>query len=165
VDWVFATLLFLHVGGAILAFGPTYAFLILGPMAGAEREHLNFALRFQHRVATRLVIPLALFQGVTGFLLVAWVGFELFQRGWLIVAIVLYGIALAIAFGIMLPALRVLIPATSGPPPAVPPSAAGGPPPGPPPHIVTARNRARMGGMINAVLVLVIVFLMVAKPF
>jgi uncharacterized membrane protein len=163
MDWVFAILLFLHIAGAILAFGPTYAFLILGPMAGAEREHLNFALRFQHRVATRLIIPLALFQGVTGFLLVAYVGFELFQRGWLIVSIVLYVIALSIAFGIMLPSLRVLIPATSGPP--VPPASGEPGAAGPPPHIVKARNRARMGGMINAALVLTIVFLMVTKPF
>ena len=161
MDWIVAILLFLHVGGAVVGFGPTYAFLILGPMAGQEREHLNFALRLQQRVVTRLVVPLALFQGVTGLLLVWRVGFELLQRGWLLTAIVLYVVALAISFGILLPALRLLIPATSAPPPP----AGGGAPGGPPPHIVAARDRARLGGMINAALVLVIVFLMVTKPF
>jgi hypothetical protein len=37
VDWVLGILLFLHVGGAIVGFGPTYAFLILGPMTAASR--------------------------------------------------------------------------------------------------------------------------------
>lgn len=162
MDWVLAILLFLHIGGAILAFGPTYAFLLLGPMAASEPAHRNFALRFQQRVATRLVVPLAVLQGITGLLLVWRIGFELFQRGWLIVAIVLYLIALSLAFGVMLPALRTLIPATAGPPPAPP---AGSAPAGPPPHIAATARRARMAGMVNAALILIIVFLMVAKPF
>jgi uncharacterized membrane protein len=162
VDWVLAILLFLHVGGAIVAFGPGYAFLILGPMAGAEPAHLNFALRAQYRIASRLIVPLALFQGVTGSLLIWKVGFELLGRGWLLLGIALYLVALAITFLILFPALRVLIPATSGPPPAPP---AGGPPAGPPAHVVAARDRARLGGMANAALVLVIVFLMATKPF
>lgn len=162
MDSLLAILLFLHIGGAILAFGPTYAFLLLGPMAASEPAHRNFALRFQQRVATRLVVPLAVLQGITGLLLVWRIGFELLQRGWLIVAIVLYLIALAIAFGVMLPALRILIPATAGPPPAPP---AGSAPAGPPPHIVATARRARLAGMVNAALILIIVFLMVAKPF
>lgn len=162
MDWIFALLLFLHVGGAILAFGPTYAFLLLGPMAAREPEHRNFALRFQERVANTLVTPLAVFQGVTGLLLVWRIGFEILTRGWLLVAIVLYLVALSLAFGVMVPALRILVPATAGPPPAPP---AGSAPAGPPPHIVATARRARMAGMVNAVLILVIVFLMVTKPF
>src|SRR5687768_1168312 len=113
-DPVLALLLFLHVGGAVVAFGPNFAFLFLGPMAATEPvSHRNFALRFQHRVATRLAIPLAVFQGVTGLLLVWRFGFELLQRGWLLLSIALYLIALAIAFLVLLPALRTLIPATA----------------------------------------------------
>jgi hypothetical protein len=89
-------------------------------------------------------------------------GFELLTRGWLLLAIALYLIALAIAFLVLLPALRILIPATAGPPPA---PAEGVPPSGPPPHILATIRRARMGGTINAVLILVIIFLMVTKPF
>ncbi|HLB44211.1 MAG TPA: DUF2269 family protein [Candidatus Limnocylindrales bacterium] len=163
MDWVLGLLLFLHIGGAILAFGPTYAFLLLGPMAGAERQHLNFALRVQKQIASTFVVPFALFQGVTGLLLVWRLGFELLGRGWLLLGIALYLVALAIAFGILLPALGVLIPATSGPPPA--PPAPGTAPVGPPPHIAAAARRARLGGMINSLLILVIVFLMVTKPF
>ena len=162
MDWLFLLLLFLHIAGAILAFGPTYAFMLLGPMAASEPAHGNFALRFQKLVSTRLIAPLAVFQGVTGLLLVWRIGFELFQRGWLIVSIVLYLTVLAIGFGVLVPALRTLIPATAAAPPA---PAAGSPPAGPPPHILATIRRARLGGMANAVLVLVIVFLMVTKPF
>ena len=161
--WLFPIVLFLHVAGAILAFGPTYAFLILGPMAGSEPQHLNFALRVQKKISTTLIRPLAVFQGVTGLALVALSGFELLTRGWLLLAIALYLVVLAIGFLVLIPALGVLIPATSGPPPA--PATAGVAPAGPPPHIVAARDRARLGGMINGILVLVIVFLMVTKPF
>jgi uncharacterized membrane protein len=163
MDWGFAILLFLHIFGAVLGFGPTYAFLILGPMTAAEPAHGNFALRFQKRVSHGLVAPLAVLQGVTGVLLVAYIGFELFQRGWLIVSIILYAITLTIGFGVLIPSVRKLVEATSGPPPTAIPGAA--PPAGPPPHIAAIIRRARLGGVTNALLVMVIIFLMVAKPF
>jgi len=162
MDWVLALLLFLHVAGAILAFGPTYAFLILGPMGAAEPAHRNFSLRFQKSVSSRLIAPMALLQGVTGLLLVWRIGFGLLQQGWLIAGIALYLVVLAIGFGVLIPALRVLVPASAAPPPAAAPGEA---PSGPPPHIVATIRRARLGGMANAVLVLIIVFLMVTKPF
>ncbi|CAN5599975.1 hypothetical protein BH23CHL7_BH23CHL7_20990 [soil metagenome] len=161
MDWVLAILLFLHVGGAIVGFGPTYAFLILGPMTASEPAHGNFALRFQKAVSTGLIAPLAVLQGITGLGLVWYVGFELLQRGWLLVSLVLYAIVLAIGFGVLIPSVRKLVAATSGPPPAPP----AGAPAGPPPHIAATIRRARIGGMINALLILVIVFLMVTKPF
>lgn len=163
MDWVLAVLLFLHVFGAILAFGPTYTFMILGPMAAAEAQHRGFALRFQKAVSSRLIAPFALLQGITGLLLVAYIGFELLQRGWLIVAIVLYLILLAIGFGVLIPSVRTLVAASAAAPPPPPPGADA--PAGPPPHIVATVRRARIAGMVNGVLVVVIVFLMVAKPF
>jgi uncharacterized membrane protein len=158
VDWILAILLFLHVMGAIIAFGPTFAFPFIANLAGAEPQHLNFALRLQHRIAHGLVTPLALVQGVTGLLLVWKLGFDVLWQWWLLIGIALYLVALVISFGVLYPALRVLIPATEGPPPTPP---AGGAPTGPPPHIVAARDRAKLGGQINSVLIVVIVFLMV----
>lgn len=163
MDWLLLILLFLHVGGAILAFGPTFTFPILGPMAGREPQHVNFALRFQLRVATRLIVPLALFQGVTGLLLVWKISFDLLTRGWLLVGIALYLVALVVTIGIGLPTIRKLIELTSGPPPTPPPGAA--PPSGPPPHVAALVKRGRQVGMIQAVLIILIVFLMVTKPF
>ena len=163
MDWVFLILLFLHVGGAIVAFGPTFAFPILGPMAGKEPPHVNFALRFQKRVATTLVIPLALFQGVTGLLLIWKTGINLLGTDWLLVAIVLYVIALVLSIGFGLPTINKLIEATSAPTPSPPP---GSPPPsGPPPHIAALVQRGRRIGYSQTALIVAIVFLMVTKPF
>jgi uncharacterized membrane protein len=163
MDWIFLLLLFLHVGGAIVAFGPTFTFPILGPMAGHEPQHVNFALRFQKRVATTLIIPLALLQGVTGLLLVWKVGFEILTRGWLLLGIGLYIVALVLSIGVGLPTVRRLIELTSAPPPAPAP---GSPPrTGPPPHIAALVKRGRQIGMAQTALIVAIVFLMVTKPF
>ncbi len=163
MDWVLEILLFLHIGGAIIAFGPGFTFMILGPMAGQEPQHVNFALRFQHRVTTRMILPLALFQGVTGLLLVWKTGFNILTTGWLLVGIVLYIIALAIAIGIGIPTLNKLVEITSKPPPPLPPDAPR--PSGPPPAVAALVRRGRMVGMSQSILVVIIVFLMVTKPF
>lgn len=163
MDWLLAILMFLHVGGAILAFGPTFAFAFFGPMGGREPQHLNFVLRLQDRIASRLVLPLAIFQGVTGLLLVWRIGFDLLTRGWLLLGIALYLIALGASIFILVPTLKKLIEATASAPPA---PALGAPPrSGPPPHIAALVKRGRRTSMMNAVLILVIVFLMVTKPF
>lgn len=163
MDWLLALLIFLHVFGAILAFGPTYAFIILGPMAGREPPHANFALRFQHRISLTLIAPFAVLQGITGLLIVWRAQWDILATGWLLVGIMLYLVLLAVGFGILLPTASRLVEATSAPPPAPPP---GSPPPsGPPPHIAAMVKRARLAGMTNAVLIVVIVFLMVVKPF
>ena len=163
MDWVFLIILFLHIFGAILAFGPGFTFMILGPMAGTEPMHANFALRFQHRVTSRMIIPLALFQGITGLLLVWKTGINLFSTYWLLVAIVLYLIALGLAIGIGIPTLNRLIELTSVPPP--PPQPGEPPHKGPPPEVAALVRRGRMVGMTQSALIVVIVFLMVTKPF
>jgi uncharacterized membrane protein len=162
MDWLFLLLLFLHVGGAIVAFGPTFAFPILGPMAGHEPQHVNFALRFQKAVATTLIVPLALLQGVTGLLLVWKIGLGLLAQPWLLLGIALYIVALVVSIGIGLPTVRKLIEFTSAPPPTPPP---GSPPSsGPPPHIAALVKRGRQLGMVQTALIVAIVFLMVAGP-
>ena len=66
-------LLFLHVFGAILAFGPTFAFSFMGAMAAKEPQHANFSARQSALVSNRLVYPFAILQGITG-LLIIWAG-------------------------------------------------------------------------------------------
>ena len=163
MDWVLLGLLFLHIFGAILAFGPGFSFMILGPMAGAEPQHANFAIRFQRRVSLRLILPLALFQGVTGLLLVWKTGINLFTTLWLLTAIVLYVIALVVSIGIGLPTLNRLVLLTSAPPPQPQPGDA--PRTGPPPEVAKLVRRGRLVGMTQSVLVVLIVFLMVTKAF
>jgi uncharacterized membrane protein len=159
-DLVFLTVLFLHIGGAIVAFGPTFAFPLIGAMGGKEPQHSNFALRLTEHIARRLVVPLVLFQGVTGILLIVLRGWSIFQL-WLAVGIVLYVIAVVFSLFYALPAAKRLIEATSAPPPAPPP---GAPPSGPPPHVLEMIRGLRRNGMIQAVLIVAIVVLMVYKP-
>jgi uncharacterized membrane protein len=163
MDWILFGLLFLHVGGAILAFGPTFAFPFFGPAGGREPQHLNFVLRLQDRIISRLVLPLAIFQGITGTLLILKLGLDLLTKGWLLLGIALYLTALGITFVVLVPTLGKLIEATSTPPP--PPEPGAPPRSGPPPHLAALIKRGRSFSMLNAVLIVVIVFLMVTKPF
>ena len=116
-------LLFLHVMGAILAFGPTFAYSIMGAMAGREPQHGNFSSRQVAAIGNRLVYPLAIFQGVTGVLLIWAASYDLTATTWLGISIVLYAIALIYALTVQRNALHRLIELTSTPPaPGSPPS-------------------------------------------
>ena len=46
--------------GAIVAFGPTFAFATIGAMGGAEPQHANFATRVSHTISSRLVYPIGI---------------------------------------------------------------------------------------------------------
>jgi len=155
--WLFPYVLFLHVMGAILAFGPTYAYSIIGGMGGKEPQHANFGMRTTARIGTALVYPLAILQGVTGLVLI-WVGsIDVTAHAWLAIGIGLYLIALAFALTLQRSTLHRVIELTSAPPPA-------GAPPGPPPELPATVKRLQRGGMFLGVMILVIVFLMVVRP-
>jgi uncharacterized membrane protein len=148
-------LLFLHVMGAILAFGPTFAYSIMGAMAGREPQHANFSARQTEAIGTKLVYPLAIFQGVTGVLLIIASGRNLVDERWLGLAIILYAITLTYALTIQRLALHHLIELTSTPP-------APGSPPNP--EIPATVKKIQRGGAALGLMVVVIVFLMVVKP-
>lgn len=161
---LFHVLLFLHVLGAIVAFGPTFAFAMIGSMGGKEPMHANFAARVTEHIGQRLVLPLAVVQGITGVLLFLTIpgGIDLSKVFWLDVAVVLYLIALGYSYFVQLPAGAALVAMTSAPPP---PPAAGAAPSGPPPALLAAVKKVQRGGMFTGILIVVIVFLMVVKPF
>jgi len=152
LPWV----LFLHVLGAIVAFGPTFAFSIIGAMGGKEPQHSNFATRVSATIGDRLVAPLAIFQGVTGVLLIVISSRDLLASRWLLLAIVLYAIALYFSLFIQRKAVNQIIEMTSAPPP----DGASGPPPA----LLEVVKRVQRGGMFSGALIVVIVFLMVVKP-
>ncbi len=158
--------LFLHVFGAILAFGPTYTFRIIGAKGGAEPQHANFASRVTEAITVGQVYPLVILQGITGVILLLLAKINLFGTPWLLLGIVLYLIALGYALTVQRTALHDVIELSStgpptGPPPGPPPAGA---PPGPPPALLAAVKKVQRGGMLLGVLIVVIVFLMVVKP-
>jgi Predicted integral membrane protein (DUF2269) len=159
VNWLVALFLILHVGGAIIGFGPTFVFPFIGAAAGKEPIHTNFALRLGETIATRLILPLALFQAVTGVGLIWTVGIDVFTHLWLLAGIVIYVVAMIIVFTNQLPVGAKLVEATKNAPP---PSAPGETrPSGPPPHIAALVRRNQLGGMALSILLLVIIILMV----
>jgi uncharacterized membrane protein len=172
-DWV-PLFLFLHVMGAIVAFGPTFAFPIIGAQSAKQPQHAHFGALISELIEKRIVIPLAIVQGVTGVLLILAAGFDWLNTRWLLVGILLYAIALAFAILVQAPAAARMVELTEmpagGPPPGAggPPPGAGGPPPGaggPPPELLATAKKLQRGGMVLSVLIVLIVILMVTKPF
>jgi uncharacterized membrane protein len=155
--------LFLHVLGAIIAFGPSFAFPIIGAMGAADRPHANFATRVSHAISTKRQIPVALTMPVTGIGLIWSAGFDVFSAAsrWLLLGIVLYVVLFTYAVTVQLPTTERIIAMTSGPPPEAAPGAA---PAGPPPELMATVRKVQRGGMFLSVMIAVIVFLMVVKP-
>jgi uncharacterized membrane protein len=157
---IVAILLFLHVLGAIVAFGPNFAFPVIGAMGGREPMFANFATRVTLRIEERIVIPLAIVQAITGIGLILTVPFDLLATHWLLLGITLYLIALGFALFVQTKSVEHLVELTTMP--------AGGPPPGapagPPPGVPGAVQRVQRGGMLLGALIIAIVFLMVVKP-
>src|SRR5258705_2065546 len=132
-------LLFLHVMGAILAFGPTFAYSIMGAMAGREPQHANFSARQVEAIGNKLVYPLAIFQGITGVLLI-WAASFSVGTLWLGLGIVLYAITLTYALTVQPNALHRLIELFTPPPPGTPPGPA-------PADLLATVKKIQRGGM------------------
>jgi len=158
VGWLFPWLLFLHVLGAIVAFGPTFAFATIGGMGGKEPQHANFATRISETISMRLVYPVGITLPITGALMIWVAGLDLSarQNWWLGIAIVLYVIAYGYSFFVQRRLVERVIHMTSTPPP---PGASG-----PPPELRALVGRIQRGGAALGILLVLIVLLMVVKP-
>jgi hypothetical protein len=156
--WLFPWLLFLHVLGAIVAFGPTFSFSLIGAMGGAEPQHANFATRIAHALTLRRVLPVGITLPITGIGMMAVLGINPLERThwWLAVGIVLYLIAYGYGFFVQRKLVERVVDLTSSPPP---PGASG-----PPPELRPLIGRVQRGGMGMGLLILTIIFLMVVKP-
>jgi hypothetical protein len=157
VNW-FLFWLFLHITAAIVAFGPTFVFPLIGSLLEKNPASAHFAVELMHKMETQLILPVALTMLVSGFGLIFVAGINLTKTPFLGVAVILYLGALGIAFFNQLPTTNKLLEATAAAPPP------GAPPGPPPPHIVALTTRARIGGQLQTVLLIIIIFLMVAKP-
>jgi hypothetical protein len=156
--WLFPWLLFLHVLGAIVAFGPTFAFSLIGAMGGAEPQHANFATRITDAITSKRVLPVGFTLPITGLAMLAVVGINPLERErwWLALGIVLYLIVYGYGFFVQHPLTERIVQMTSSPPP---PGASG-----PPPELMALIKRVQRGGIGMGLLLVTIVFLMVVKP-
>ncbi len=153
---LFPYLLFLHVLGAIVAFGPTFAYSIMGALASREPQHANFSARQTAAISNGLVYPLAAVQAVTGVLVFVSAPVDEFTTGWwLALGIGLYVVTFAFSLTVLRNALHRLIALTATPPA---PGAA------PSPEIPATVRTIQRGGILTGILIVSIVFLMVVKP-
>jgi uncharacterized membrane protein len=155
---LFLVLLYLHILGAVVAFGPGFAAMVVGPMVAKEPQHANFFARTQVATGRRLITPVAISMAVTGIAMILERGWSNLTGGahWLEVGIVLYVVAVVLAMAVQAPAGRRLVELTAQPPaPGTPPD----------PAIPATAKRIRYVGLTMSALVVVIAFLMVVKPF
>ena len=157
MNW-FLLWLFLHILAAVIAFGPIFVFPIVGSLAAQMPQHLRFAVELNHRIEMRLVLPLAVTMAISGAGLIWTANINIFQTPFLLVGVILYLVALALAFRVLLPSTSRLVHLVEHAPP---PAAAPGPPP---PEVMTLIRRLQIVGGVTTVLFLVIIFLMVIQP-
>jgi uncharacterized membrane protein len=147
--------LFLHVLGAIVAFGFGFYAPVFGAMTAREPQYGNWYLRVGKRISNIFIIPFGLSMFVTGVLLVSEVGgFRRFEELWLALSLVIY---VAAMFVVLVPTRRAvdrLIPMTVTPPG----------PEGPPAEVAQLLRRMQLYGLFLLAAVVVIVALMVFKP-
>ena len=170
MEWLGTLFLYLHIGGAIVAFGPTIAFPILASRAAKEPMHGNFVLRASEWITERVVEPGAVFVLLMGVGLIVTRGYSLVDDLWLTLSIVLFLITLSFSYFVQLRVVRRMVALTSMPPaPAGPgsgaPASEAGAPGGPPPEFLELSARAARGGMFQTVMLFTILALMVVKPF
>ena len=148
-------LLFLHVAGAIIGFGPAFAFAPMGPLAKSlgGPQALGI-LKAIYKVQGMLVLPIALvIQPLTGALLIFSRGLDegFFSREWLWIAILLYAILVSIATLAIRPAIAQMIKlAEDGK--------------GQTPEFSAMAKRTAALGPLSALLIVIIIFLMEIRP-
>jgi hypothetical protein len=181
MDWLGTLFLYLHIGGVIVAFGPTIAFPFFAARAAKEPMHGNFVLRTSEFIAARVVEPAAVFVFLMGLGLIVTRGYNPLVELWLAAAIVLFLITFTYANLVQGRTVKRMIELTSRPPVVVPdaptpseqsamagpgtPAATGAGPAGPPPEFLALSAKAARGGQFMLVMLFVMLALMVFKPF
>jgi hypothetical protein len=164
-QYLFPILLYAHVLGAIITFGPSFVFPLIARQSRAMPQGGHFAAVLGATIERRIIIPGAIVQGITGLglaiiLASRGVDFSSAPFRWLAIGIVLYLIAVGYAIFVQDKAAERLVEITKG--------MAGGPPAGapagPPPELIETAGKLQRGGMILTVLLVSIVFFMVVKP-
>jgi uncharacterized membrane protein len=144
---------FLHILGAIAAFGFGFYAPVYGMAAAAEPQHSNWFSRASKRVSNLIIMPFAIFMFITGAALVESSGWAWSTR-WLSVALLLYFISLGLVIFVQRPSLNKVIELSSQPPG----------PEGPPAELLKHAQRMKVLGIVLLLLIIAIVALMVFKP-
>ena len=105
---MFQLWMFLHILGAIAAFGFGFYAPIFGMATAKEPQHGNWYMRAAKRLSNIIIMPFAILMFITGTCWCETGGIEWSAR-WLSVSMLLYFIALGIVFLLQRPALNRVI--------------------------------------------------------
>jgi Predicted integral membrane protein (DUF2269) len=156
----FTLFLILHILAVIVAFGPTFAFPLLGSMIAKNPPWALPLSEAMEQIELKITLPVAVLVPLLGTVLIYRHHWDLWRSEWLVIAIVLYIIAFSFAFFVQRPNAAKMVHALREMPPGPPPEGATGPPP----HIAALAGRLRAGGMFLTLLVVTVLVLMVWKP-
>lgn len=147
--------LLLHIAGAIIGFGPTFGFGVLGPLSGKlQGPQAVGILKGIVAIERKLVIPVAtVIQPGTGILLIFASGRNenFFTHEWLWISILLYIAIYYTAVFVQAPAIEKVIELAEG-------GNAGTP------EFQTTVTKTQKIGPLIALGLVVIIFMMIAKP-
>jgi uncharacterized membrane protein len=147
-------LLLLHIASAIIGFGATFSFAILGPLAAKTGGPQALGmLKGIVQIEKKLVIPAIVIQPLTGVLLIFEDGWDndFFSHYWLWIAIAIYIVAVYIALALQTPTVERMVEMGESGKAETPEFGALG-------------KKAATQGPILTVMLLVVIFLMVIKP-
>ncbi|MEA2460493.1 MAG: putative integral rane protein [Actinomycetota bacterium] len=147
-------LVLLHVLSAIVGFGATFSFGVLGPLAAKTGGPQAVGmLKGIVAIEKKLVYPAIVIQPLTGVLLIFKEGWDnsFFDHYWLWIAIVLFATAVYIALAIQTPTIEKMIELGE--------SGQGGTP-----EFEALGKKAGKFGPMLGVILLVVIYLMVVKP-
>ncbi|MEA2453513.1 MAG: hypothetical protein QOG04_2223 [Actinomycetota bacterium] len=151
----FEILLLLHIFGAIIGFGPTYAFAVLGPLSGKlEGPQSLGVLKAMMAIEKKLVFPTAtIVQPVTGILLIVESGRDknFFSNEWLWIALLIYVVIYYLAVFQQNPTVEKIV--------AMAESGEAGTP-----KFLELVGKTKKIGPILTIGLTIIVFLMITKP-
>lgn len=155
---MFTFFLWLHILSAIIAFGPTFTFPLLGAMVAKEPQHALFVVRFQESFAMKMLYPLGLVVlPITGIGMIVVNHIPLFDTTWLLTAIGLFVVAAGYSTAVQTPTGMKLMHLLEKMPPGPPPEGSAGPPP----EVAALVKKLQMGGMFLMLMVVVILAIMV----
>lgn len=145
-----------HVIFAVIGIGAAFSFPFIGAQAKESPESVPFALGVMNTIQTKWIQPMAVLVLLTGLYQV-WKGpYSFSDDQWLGIAFALFAIYMGIIGALTIPGTRKALELANGW------KESGGPPP---PEMISLIQRNAKIGPILGVLIVLITFLMEAKPF
>jgi hypothetical protein len=158
MSW-FTLFLILHIMAVIVAFGPTFAFPLMGGMIAKNPQWALPLSEAMEKIEGRITLPVAALVPFLGLVMIYQHHWDLWRSEWLVLAIVLFTIAFFFGLLVQHPNETRMVGLLRQMPPGPPPEGAA-----PPPEITALTRRLQMGGTLLSVLIVALVVLMVWKP-